>query len=139
MTVTMNDADLHVYLETKPSTEDIKAFLSVYGFSYLRTEEHKAEPVTDYYRWKVPSENSYGFDLMYFHELFADDLNHGNYSRFIIMSASPRSKALDLSMIDTMAVMLLKEYGGRLHNPQRISKISTSFLLSGEPFTEHFE
>jgi hypothetical protein len=51
------------------------------------------------------------------------------------MSGSQESSEIDLQMVDIVALLLLSRYGGRLHNPQRIDKISTSFLLSGKPFS----
>jgi hypothetical protein len=76
-----------------------------------------------------------GFNLLFFHDLFKDDLNVGKYESFVIMCGDSNSSDVDFNMIDVMALLLIGRFGGRLHNPQRIDKISTSFLLSGKTFS----
>jgi len=130
------DTDLHVYLERGPDVGTFSDLLSLHGFTYCKTESSgSSEPVTDYFEWKLPPISDAGFKLLFFHTLFPDDLNVGKYESFIIMCADSESSEGDFSMIDTMALLLLSRYGGRLHNPQRIDKISTSFLLSGKIFS----
>jgi len=129
------DTDLHLYLKNGPDVYTFPDLLSLYGFSFVRTEDRFLdEPVSDYFEWKLPPVSGEGFQLLFFHDLFKDDLNYGKYDSFVVMSGSSQSSDDDLKMIDVFTLLLLSRYGGRLHNPQRIDKISTSFLLSGTSF-----
>jgi len=131
----LKDTDLHVYLEQGPDTETFADLLSLYGFEYLKTMKSvNSEPVTDYFSWKKAPISGNGFRLLFFHTLFSDDLNVGKYESFVILSGDQESSIPDFNMIDTIALLLIERYGGRLHNPQRIDKISTSFLLCGTSF-----
>lgn len=128
--------DLHLYLDQRPAESNFPELLELYGFTYVKeVEKTKAEPHTTYFSWSLPSLSSTGFKLLYFDTLFPDDLNFGTYESFVILSAYKNSSETDFKMLDVMAVLLLNRYGGRLHNPQRIEKISTSYLLSGAPFS----
>ena len=98
-------------------------------------EKTKTEPHTTYFSWKLPEISGAGFQLLFFNTLFSDDLNRGFYESFIILSGYQHSSTADLNMIDVMAVLILNRYGGKLHNPQRIEKISTNYLLSGEVYS----
>lgn len=128
--------DLHLYLKQRPGETVLFALLDLYGFSMGReVDKSKTEPKTTYFKWNLPGVSSAGFQLLFFDTLFPDDLNLDSYESFIIMSGYSDSSVADFSMLDTMAVLLLNRYGGRLHNPQRIEKISTSYLLSGSHFS----
>jgi len=130
------DTDLHVYLERGPDVSTFSDLLSLHGFTYNKTvNSASSEPVTDYFKWKLEPLSGSGFKLLFFHNLFPDDLNVGRYEAFVIMCGDSNSSDEDLNMIDVTALLLLSRYGGRLHNPQRIDKISTSFLLSGKNFS----
>ena len=132
----VKDTDLHVYLERGPDVGSFSDLLSLYGFEYSKTVDSISnEPVTDYFTWKMAPISGSGFSLLFFHDLFSDDLNIGRYESFVIMCGDAKSSLEDKHMIDLMALLLLSRYGGRLHNPQRIDKISTSFLLSGKTFS----
>jgi len=130
------DTDLHLYLENGPDVYTFPDLLSLYGFSFVKTEDRfKEEPTADCFEWKLPPISGEGFKLLFFHDLFKDDLNYGKYDTFVVISASSSSTEADYHMIDIISLLLLSRYGGRLHNPQRTDKISTSFLLSGTPFS----
>ena len=128
--------DLHLYLDTCPPETTFFALLDLYGFTFNKTvEKTKTEPHTTYFSWKLPEISGAGFQLLFFNTLFSDDLNRGFYESFIILSGYQHSSTADLNMIDVMAVLILNRYGGKLHNPQRIEKISTNYLLSGEVYS----
>lgn len=130
------DTDLHLYLSDGPDIFSFSDLLSLYGFSFIKTDDRfKDEPSVDYFKWRILPISDAGFDLLFFHDLFKDDLNYGKFDSFIIINGSQQSSNEDLAMIDTIALLLLNRYGGRLHNPHRIDKITTSFLLSGKPFS----
>lgn len=132
----MQDTDLHIYLNQSPNVETFSDLLSLYGFKYDKTVlATSQEPTTDYYKWKMDHVSDSGFSLLFFHTLFPDDLNFGKHKSFIIFSGDAKSSDSDLVLIDVFALLLLKRYGGHLHNPQKLDKISTSFLLSGKPFS----
>lgn len=132
---TEKDTDLHLYLKNGPDVFTFPDLLSLYGFEFIRTEDRfLEEPVSDYFQWSLDPISEGGFQLIFFHDLFKDDLNYGKYDSFVVMSGNSASSKDDLNMIDVFSLLLLSRYDGRLHNPQRIDKISTSFLLSGKPF-----
>lgn len=128
--------DLHLYLKNRPSDTTFSAILEIYGFTEGKiVEATKTEPYHTYYSWQSPHLNSAGLQLIYFNNLFSDDLNYGSYSSFIILSTLHGSSSLDVGMVDIISVLLLDRYGGLVHNPQRIDKISTNYLLNGEMFS----
>lgn len=136
----IKDTDLHLYLDTAPHIESLKQTLLSSNFSFIREiEQTKTDPQTYIFGWKLPGIESSGFQLIYFSSLFPDDLNHGNYEAFTILSGYQSSSEADLHMLDITAATLLSNYGGRLHNPHRIEKISTSYFLSGEQFPANSE
>ena len=127
------DTDLHLYLKETPEINVFVEVLDSYGFIATKVvEKTKTEPTTYFFNWKPYS--SSGFQLVHFTTLFPDDLNAGKFATFTILSGYQQSSSDDLTMLDSIASNLLKSYGGRLHNPQRIEKISTNYLLSGEQF-----
>lgn len=129
------DTDLHLYLERCPDTETFADLLSLYGFSYIKSVPSTTlEPPHDHFAWNIPGASDKGFQLLFFHSLFSDDLNKDKFEAFVILSGYQDSSDIDFSMIDITSLLLLQRFGGRIHNPQRIDKISTSFLLSGKPF-----
>jgi len=130
----IKDTDLHLYLEAPPKIDIFMCVLDKYGFVFNNSVERtKTDPQTYFFTWKPPV--SSGFQLVYFDTLFPDDLNTGKYESFAILSGDQLSSNEDLVMLDSTASKLLNSYGGRLHNPHRIEKISTSYLLSGEQFS----
>ncbi len=131
----IKDTDLHVYLDRKPEPESFSAILEIYGFNFVKEHEPtKTDPMTRVYDWNTPGLSGAGFRLLHFDDLFSDDLNYGKYGSFVILSAHQDSSVIDFNMVDITAIFLLTRYGGRLHNPHRIEKISTSYFLSGVPF-----
>jgi hypothetical protein len=132
----VKDTDLHLYLERGPDTDTFSDLLSLYGFLYDKSVQGTSlEPPADYFTWNLPGVSDAGFRLLFFHSLFSDDLNKGKFESFIILSGYSDSSDIDFNMIDITSLLLIQRYGGRIHNPQRIDKISTSFLLSGRPFS----
>lgn len=132
----MRDTDLHIYLKDKPNVETLSDLLTVFGFKYTKTvEATNFEPTTDFYTWKLSPISKSGLQLLFFHDLFPDDLNSGKFEAFIIICGDLESSDEDLVMVDIFSLLLLQRYGGKLHNPYRLDKISTSFLLSGKSFT----
>ena len=133
----VKDTDLHLYLNEEPEPKTFLEQVRPYGFIYTKTDEAtKTDPTVDYYYWGSNTTRGSGFRLLFFHSLYPDDLNHGKFSSFLILSGHQSSSDLELSMVDAMSVMLIRQYGGFIHNPQRIDKISTGFLLSGTPFSK---
>lgn len=129
------DTDLHIYLERCPDIATFSDLLTLFGFQYEKTVDRSGvEPPTDYFTWSLRPISGSGFKLLFFHELFSDDLNRGKFEAFIIMCGDHKSSPEDLAMIDVVALLLLDRYGGQVHNPQRLDKITTSFLLSGKTF-----
>jgi len=136
----IKDTDLHLYLDRAPHIHVLKHTLQSSNFSFVKeVERTKTDPQTYFFTWNAPALPSAGFDLIYFDALFTDDLNLGNYEAFIMLSGHQPSSRADLRMLDNTATSLLGKYGGRLHNPHRIEKISTSYLLSGEQFSINSE
>lgn len=136
----IKDTDLHLYLDRAPHIHVLKHTLQSSNFVLNKeVERTKTDPHTYFFAWKPPAITSAGFELIYFDSLFTDDLNLGNFEAFIILSGHQTSTGADLKMLDITAASLLEKYGGRLHNPQRIEKISTSYLLSGEQFSINSE
>lgn len=130
----VKDTDLHLYLETRPDTNMLHNRLVHLGFKYEKTvEPTKSEPECHYWSWSVPTLSKDGFRLLHFEKLFPDDLNRGRYKCFMVLTGEQGSSPIDLQMIDIVSLLLITNYGGRVHNPQRLDKISTSFLLSGKP------
>lgn len=128
--------DLHLYLDVRPPETTFFALLDLYGFSFEKTvEKTKIEPHTAYFNWKLQGVSSSGFRLLFFDSLFSDDLNKDTYESFIIISGYVDSSLADLNMIDIISILILNRYGGKLHNPQKIDKISTNYLLSGAVFS----
>lgn len=133
--MTRKDTDLHLYLSKGPDIFSFSDLLTLYGFSFLETDDRfKDEPTVDHFVWNQEPLSGSGFKLLFFHDLFKDDLNYGKFDSFIIINGHQDSSPEDFAMIDIIALLLLNRYGGRLHNPQRVNKITTSFLLSGKPF-----
>ena len=129
----LKDTDLHLYLNEAPVVAALEESLVDFSFILDReVDRTKAEPHTYFFSW-VP-DDSPGFQLIYFDTLFADDLNFGKFQSFAILSASQDSTDSDMDRLDTVAAHLLDVFGGHLHNPQRIERISTSYFLSGEQF-----
>jgi len=129
----IKDTDLHLYLNEAPVVAALEE--SLVEFSFIRgkeVERTKTEPHTYFFSWTP--DDSPGLQLIYFDTLFADDLNFGKFQSFAILSAYQDSTDSDMDRIDTAAAHLLDVFGGHLHNPQRIERISTSYFLSGEQF-----
>ena len=126
------DADLHLYLDRCPTSEEATALLDALGFRFLKEEgPTKVEPLSTHWQWKNAPLSEAGFKLVLFEEVCTDDLYHGQYEAFTIISGSQDSSPTDLTMIDITTHLLLSRYGGRLHNPYKINKISTDIFLSG--------
>ena len=129
----LKDTDLHLYLNVAPVIDVLEESLVEFSFTLDReVERTKAEPHTYFFSW-VP-DDSLGLQLIYFDTLFVDDLNFGKFQSFAILSAYQDSTESDFDAVDCVATHLLGVFGGHLHNPQRIERISTSYFLSGEQF-----
>lgn len=131
----MRDTDLHIYLTRRPDPDIFSDLVSIFGFKYVKTVPNiGVEPCTDYYKWSLNPLSGSGLQLLFFHDLFSDDLNTGKFESFVIVCGDSQSSDTDLMMVDIFSILILNHYGGRIHNPQKIDKISTNFLLSGKSF-----
>ena len=128
----IKDTDLHLYLNESPSVPVLEASIDDFHFTFVREiEKTKAEPHTYFYSMLTGGS---GVQLIYFSTLFVDDLNYGKFKSFAIVNASQASSEADFTLVDDVAARLLANFGGHLHNPQRIERISTSYFLSGEQY-----
>ena len=126
------DSDLHLYLDRCPTSEETTSFLDALGFRFIKeASATKVEPLSTHWAWKAKPLSKDGFKLVLFEAVCSDDLNHGHYEAFIVMSGTQNSSTADLMMIDITAQLMLSRFGGRLHNPHKIHKISTDIFLSG--------
>ena len=131
----VKDTELHLYLNKSPEKDELNKLLPLYGFKFVKEiQPNKVEPVSYQWIWKVPQLSLNGFNLLFFTDVCKDDLNFGSYGSFVILSGYQNSSFIDLAMVDIVSVLLLSRYGGKVHNPQRIDKISTDILLSGAQF-----
>lgn len=136
----IKDTDLHLYLTRAPLFHVLQDSLTSSNFTFVKeVERTKTDPHTYFFSWSMPGSISPGFQLVYFDSLFSDDLNSGNFEAFVVLSGYQTSSPADFRMLDNTAESLLRQHGGRLHNPQRIEKISTSYFLSGAQYAPNLQ
>ena len=129
----IKDTDLHLYLNESPDMPTLDYALDGFDFNFDREiERTKAEPHT--YFFSRSTDGPSGIQLIYFSTLFTDDLNFGEFRSFVIINAFQDSPETDINLVDQVAARLLLAFGGHLHNPQRIERISTNYFLSGEQY-----
>ena len=130
--------DLHIYLKSKPTLTEIGNVLSLFGFE--ATSNYKAdsmvEPDCYYWRWDQPPLSGTGFRLLYFDGMFRDNLHADKFKAFTVLEGAHDSSPVDLHMIDITASLLLRRYGGVLHNPQRADRKHPNVYLCGKNNTK---
>ena len=130
--------DLHIFLKSKPTLREVDSLLQLYG--YRQTEEVKSvnmvEPDYTVWQWVQPPLSGTGFKLLYFDGLFRDSLQMGKYHAFVALEGAHDSSEFDRSMIDITASLLLRRYGGILHNPQRTDRKHPNVFLCGKNNTK---
>jgi hypothetical protein len=129
------NTDLTLYLLDSPEQEELKEFMSMWGFTHVK-DTHKItpkdkEPPTSHFLWKLPRLSGYGFYLVHHYHPYHDDNHRHKYKSFILISARPDSSVVDLTMIDVISSMLILKYGGIIHNHAYIGTENTNRFLSG--------
>lgn len=130
------NTDLHIYLKKKPPTGEVSQLLKLYGFTFKQEQKVENEPDCTYWTWQVAPLSATGFQLIHFDEPFPDDLYSGKFGSFIVMLGNLDSSEFDLHMIDITAAMLLKLYGGVIHNPHRTDRKYPNVFLCGKNNTK---
>ncbi len=130
--------DLHVYLKTKPAASDIKSMLALLGFrkSGESTSATPAEPAHTEWVWKHKNLSEAGFSLLLFDGMYPDCVRAGDFRTFIVMEGGLDSSGIDVSMVDITAALLLKRYGGTVHNPNRLDRKVPNVYLCGKSSTK---
>ncbi len=109
-------------------------------FGYAQTEAIKSDSMVepDYYVWEWLQSplSGTGFRLIYFDGMFRDNRHLGKYHAFLALEGAHDSSDFDRSMIDITAALLLKRYGGVLHNPQRTDRKHPNVFLCGKNNTK---
>lgn len=114
---------VHLYLKEPPEDREIRTRLEFYGFRHVRSEEPDGslDPLAHYWVWKHDPLSGDGFRLTYFDGLFPDDKNK-DAGAVIWLEASKNSSPHDLAYLDVITKFLLDRFGGRIHNPNDLSR-----------------
>lgn len=130
--------ELHIYLKSKPTIKEMDSLLKLYGFRQTDTVRtvNMVEPDCYLWKWFQHPLSGAGFRLLYFDGLFRDSLHLGDYHAFLAFEGSHDSSDFDRSMIDITAALLLRRYGGVLHNPQRPDRKHPNVFLCGKNNTK---
>lgn len=125
--------NLHVYLDRIPLGDEISSFLTTLGFKYDRTwtSPEEEDPTCFFWTWQQHPLSSGGVELQYFSSAFHDNVRFSTYPCSIVLKCGHGGSPIDLAMLDITAVLLLRQCGGTLHNPQRIDRKFANLFVCG--------
>lgn len=126
--------ELHIYLKNKPAATEMHSTLKLLGFRFIadHLEKNVVEPPYTEWEWKQKNLSVSGFKLLYFDGMFMDSIHADEHRTFLAVEGGLDSSPIDLSMIDITAFILLRRYGGLLHNPARIDRKFPNVYLCGK-------